>query len=293
MSSLIEVLKQLGSQISQVIEQPIVNISGTTVAWNVYIQNANRISIAGGTHADLEIAKRIAIAEAFERALASSILKDPLSSQAFLMAKFPSSCGFACGFDSTATKNRAIKEGVERWAWSKWIDDRHAMELTDISSYEINSYTESIFEKFLRVRVYKKSDITLKVGTEMRSYSFVVLLLEDEKGVFPGCCSGQLGNDLITHAATEAYRNYRNWKLYQKNSLITTNSIVSKRNIYFADHKDAAYTQIKKAIDVTWPEPSIEILKEFQTGIPSVFLWRCLMKDFKAWHLGNEKRFVY
>ena len=51
-------------------EQPIVNKLGSTVGWHSHCyQNGNQYPLGGGTATDRETARRISIAETFERFL--------------------------------------------------------------------------------------------------------------------------------------------------------------------------------------------------------------------------------
>jgi hypothetical protein len=293
MKDLLESLKELNFPVSKIIQQPIVDNEGLTLAWNFYVQNKEGISLAGGTNVNSEIAKTIAIAESFERALAKKISMDPIKSKEFLMDLFPTSCGFASGFDQSTTKLRAIKEAVERWAWSKWIDESFQMNEIELKNKLANPLSQYIFKLFPKVRIHRKDGILVLHKDLHLNYSFLVLILENENGVFAGCRAGPPNEDLISHSAIEAFRNYQNFKLLSKNDALNTNSVVAKRNIYFATHKEEAFEQIKRSTNKSWPQAEISILKEYPTMVPGVFLWRCLMKDFLGWHIGDVKRFVY
>jgi hypothetical protein len=68
---------------------------------------------------------------------------------------------------------------------------------------------------------------------------------------------------------------------------------LNTRLIYFSKNSSQALKQIAAATNPDWPNPEILLLREYDTQIDSVYIWRCLMKDFVGWHLGDEKRFVY
>ncbi|WP_413289897.1 hypothetical protein [Bdellovibrio sp. HCB337] len=293
MTNLLEALRNLGFPVAQIVQQPIVDSKGITIAWNFFVQDQTGISLAGGTHAESEIAKRISIAEAFERALARKIASDINTRKEYLMEEFPTSCGFACGFDSNSTKERAIREAVERWAWSKWIDSSFFMAPQGFERSPNSNLVQLLGSTFKNVRLFRKNNIVVNLGHEKTDYSFVVLILETDVGVFAGCRAGKGKEDLITHSLIEASRCYKNHLISQESNGLTTNSIVAKRASYFATNKEEAFRQIEKSQNLNWPGAEIRILKEFKTGIDGIYLWRCLMNDFVPWHLGNEMRFVY
>lgn len=293
MKDLLEYLKDLNFPIYKIVQQPILDNKGIVIAWNFYVQNKEGISLAGGTHVNVDIAKKIAIAESFERALAKEISGDPTLSKDFLLNEFPTSCGFASGFDRESTRIRAIREGVERWAWSKWIDDGFKIDEIQNFPSSMDPLSKHIFEAIPKVRLFKKDELLIQYEDLNLNYSFLVLILETDKGVFAGCRAGLQNEDLISHAAIEGFRNYRNFMLLSKNADLSTNSIVANRNTYFGEHKEEAFSQIEKARYKSWPNIKIKLLKEYPTNIPKIYLWRCLMNEFLGWHIGDEKRFVY
>ena len=293
MTNLLESLAHLGVKISRVVEQPVCDNKGLIVAWNYFIQDANGLSVSGGTHEDKSIAKRIAVAEALERSLAKKVFSNDSSRTDFLMDDFPTSCGFACGFENTPTKMRAIREAVERWAWSMWIDRHYFLDSVSVEKFPKSSLSNFICSQFQNVRLFYCDSIPIAISETPTNFSFLVALLETEDGVFAGCRAGTNHQDILSHALVEAYRNYQNYILFKSDSNKTTNSIVAKRSIYFASRKNEALEQIHRAILKPWPEGKIQLLKEYPTGISDIYLWRCILKDYVGWHLGDENRFVY
>ncbi len=100
---------------------PLTMESKSDLFWHVSVVNQFGIT-CGGLSNLREHAIRIGISEYIERFEFSRLLNTSISSQ-FLLDKFPSTCGFAAGFNSLKTKKRSIAEAVERWCWSKWVDE--------------------------------------------------------------------------------------------------------------------------------------------------------------------------
>lgn len=293
MSDLLGQLRSLNFPISVVVKQPII-FHGQTIGWNVYAQNDMGLSLAQGTNIDVSVAERIAIAESFERGLVRRLHKDLQLDSDLGLSELPTSCGFACGFDRLPTEYRAIREGVERWAWSQWIDSAYAIHEVEPSVSDFSDLYKYYSSHFIAVHLFKKKNIVVKLdsGNEL-VYDFVVAVFETALGVFAGCRAGRSDENLLEHAASEAFRNYSNFNLLKIDPTKTTDSIVAKRNVYFGSNKKAAFDQISKANKEPWPNPNIRILKNIDTGIPGVYLTRCLFENFYPWHLSDEKRFVY
>ncbi|HEY8272400.1 MAG TPA: hypothetical protein VIG33_16025, partial [Pseudobdellovibrionaceae bacterium] len=206
MKNLLHTLDNLGAPVSKLVKQPICDDKGNTLAWNFFVQNSKGISVAGGTHVDPAIAKRISIAEALERALAGQISRVDHLTKEFLLDKYPTSCGFACGFEKAPTKMRALREATERWAWSMWIDKSFTINRLDKKNIIIDPLSKFIFEHFSNVQLFQKDDILIPFENEIVKYSFLVLILETDLGVFAGCRAGMPGENLLSHAAIEAFR---------------------------------------------------------------------------------------
>src|SRR5690606_24110979 len=255
-----------------------------------FAQDKTSFTFSGGTSSNLEAAKRIAVAEAFERSLLSEIAKDSNSRKDFLIEENPSSSGFAAGFKQENTEFRALCEGLECWAWSKWIDDGYKVlrvnkpeKLTKLTKYLLSPFKENLwFSKSFQI-MFKNNILNL---------NFVVFLGCSENGIFSGSRVSTSMDELWEHPVIEAYRNYKNFLLYSQAKFPLTD-IIQKRVIYFAKNKQCAIDQINRASREDWPQPEILLLKDYRTNHPEVFLTRCLMKNFLSWNLGDVSRFVY
>jgi hypothetical protein len=166
------------------------------------------------------------------------------------------------------------------------------MEKLDTPS-NLSTLSRSLLTNFQKNHYFNK-EIFLNIQGESKSFQFVVFIGETEYGVFAGSRVSSSIDNLWEHAIIEAIRNYNNSIFYGKHpESINLKNKVATRLMYFSKNKDEALKQIAAATNTDWPSPEILLLREYDTQIDSVYLWRCLMKDFVGWHLGDEKRFVY
>jgi hypothetical protein len=241
----------------------------------------DEIVVSGGTSSDINTSKKIAIAEAFERLLIKNINEKEL----FLLNKYPTTCGFAAGFDNESTKNRSLCEAIERWGWSNWIDHGYSLDnTTERWKNFLKSYNNLEFDNF---SIYEKT-FKIYFENEFIDLYFLVFLGFTNDGVFPGSRVRYSKDDLIDHAIDESIRNKKNFLLNKDYK-----TLASKRNLYFGKNKQVALIQIEKSKNENWPELKIKLLQDYSTNIPGVFLWRCLIDNFIGWDKGDETRFVY
>lgn len=256
------------------------------------VNTTEKSILAGGSSKDKETAIRIAIAEAFERSLVKSIINNEVLSSQFLLDHFPSSSGFAAGFNDYQTKFRSICEGFERWAWSKWIDDGFNIPLVNPDKDKISSLGKFLLKSFNETYWFgKEFELTIPDSGSIKLY-LIIFLGCNNNGIFPGSRVTSLRDDLFEHPVIEAHRNFINYEM-NSSELIDHRDIIQKRIIFFGKNKALAFKQIDEANKENWPTPEIRLLKNFPTEHPQLFLYRCLMKDFIGWHEGDVTRFVY
>lgn len=289
MIELKNLLFKLNPSIQAINLQEILD-DGISLGWNCFIKSTSSDAFAGGTAKNKETALRIAIAEAFERSFLEYIHTQKHLKDSFLIQEYPSSSGFAAGFNKKRTQYRAICEGLERWAWSKWIDEGFKLDsffpkkLSNLAEYLSRSFNETYwFEKKFEVDIGDSLKKKLK---------FIVFLGCTNTGVFPGSRVSSEADELLEHPIIEAHRNLLNYQLYLQ-SPSNLNDIIQERTIFYANNKVLALNKVKNATNYVWPSPEIKLLKEFQTDHPDLFLYRCLFKDFIGWHKGDVTRFVY
>lgn len=289
--NLLEELKNLNPEILEFIHQDILDHDGNTIGSRCYGMTSSGDVLSGGTASTKENALRIAVAEAFERSLFCKIIEQDNLKYDFNLINFPSTSGFAAGFDDSSTRFRAICEGVERWAWSKWIDQHFQIE-KDTNEKKLSKLSSHLEKDFLECRWFKK-DFEVEISPKDKmNLSLVIFLGLTEDGIFPGSRVSTDQDDLYEHPIIEAHRNLINFKLH-KIKPMQKMDIIEQRTMHFGNNKTNALSQIEKAIRIDWPKIELQILRKYETNIPDLFLYRCLFKDFIGWHAGDVDRFVY
>lgn len=260
--------------------------------WHASILSADTITITGGYSESPELAIQIGLAELIERYEVNQLSKDPKLKKEFFLDTHNSSCGFAAGFSSSSTQLRAIAEAVERWGWSKWIDDGFSMQKLEAEEVKSLSLPNLFTKNFNELICFKKA-IPIRVNQFLElDLSLCVLLGLTEDGVFPGS-RVDISSDLCwSHAALEAWRHFhisldersRNRKNFPFNRIHC-----------FANNKSAALSQIPESDSTNrvWPIPRVLTLKKVRNLDPSIHVWRCLIDNYINWNSGDEKRFVY
>lgn len=290
--SLLDHLKAINPSVEKFYSQNVLDSNGTKVGTKYICATSDGSIISGGTSPSDELAKRIAVAEAFERSYLDLIKKDQGFRNKFLWGKFPSSSGFAAGFDWQSTRYRAICEGLERWAWSQWIDKKSFLPSLDPKNLKLTPLAQEFLRPFNETFWFKKNFQISISKEENLNLSFVVFLGCFTDGIYAGSRVSTESEDLFSHPIIEGNRNFHNFQIYKKEPF-ELKDIIEKRAYFFAENKKSAFDQIKLATNENWAIPQILLLEEFATGNPQVFLFRCLLEDFIGWHLGPVERFVY
>lgn len=274
--------------IKTIIKSPL-EFNDRPIGWHVTIETSEGI-IGGGVHTNENVASRIAVAEIIERKLFRKLLNNKDESERLLLKEYPTTCGFAVGFEVENCKRRAVAEAIERWAWSKWIDDEFYLSPTTSPLPSLTSIGLRLHEMFDRVEFYIGQIDSSKVPQFPSKVLFGVAIAIKDNGVFPGSRVAYLESDLWEHALVEAYRHLIIFKNGRDKSQY---HFPFNRINYFGLHGAEAIKMIPLKNDKNWPNPSLQLLEEIQTGLPNVYMWRALAKDYIGWEKGNEKRFVY
>lgn len=273
-------------------QQPILSTNNEIVGYHSYSQNNSEQTLSGGTHSNKDISLRICVAELIECYFFQKIVATDANND-FLTNEFPSTSGFAAGFDNRSTQFRALCEGIERWAWSQWIDSKYFIPEEAPRNIKANTLTDVLIKNFQSYKIYKNK-ISVQLENKTQNLAFLVFLGLHENGVFAGSRVSTENDELLEHAVIEASRNLKNAHYFEKYpNKINKNSFFDTRLVYFSKNKNEAFKQISAALNPSWPTPKILLLREYNTQIDSVYIWRCLIKNFIGWHLGDEKRFVY
>lgn len=285
--SLLDQLKKLNPSFVGFAEQEI-NIKDRTIGYHVYGIDELGHSFSGGTSSCREEALRIAVAEAFERSFVAALFFDEFKRKQFSLDKFPSSSGFAAGFESLPTFKRSICEAVERWAWSKWIDEGYSLDLVSepYRPTELASHLVSFFEEFK----WFKKDLSINIDGVELDLKFVVFVGFKGEGVYPGSRVSFSEVDLWEHPVVEAFRNLNNCSSPETSS---NEDIIARRAIFFSTNRKLAEEQMTTSKNSIWPKPELELCSNIPTEIPGIFLWRSLCSHYLGWDKGQLSRFVY
>ena len=284
MNSVFEFLPEIASA-----EESPIEVEGRVVAWHVVLFDQGKNALGGGFHELKETARRIAIAEAAERKLVSSLRESALATN-FQLNIHPTTCGFAAGFDSEKTRQRAIAEAVERWAWSKWIDEYYVMNKLKLETIKLSQHGKFISSFFDSVIYFGQTIDTSGIPDFVNSIEIGIVIGFKGDGAFPGSRVAVTKDEIWDHAFIEAWRHLEISKKY-KGSI--EDPFPYGRIFHFAKNASEALTQIDKANKVQWPSPCASLILEHQTNIKELHLWRAIMKDFISWGTGDQKRFVY
>lgn len=288
-ADLSSILTGMNPSIVSLDEQPILDSNGQTVGWNYYFMNRNGVAVAGGTSSLRETAKRIAVAEAFERAIFETLCRETESKTSLMLDRIPSTSGFAAGFEQATTAYRSACEAVERWAWSHWID-RHCL-VPRISTPSLNPLSRHLKNRFEDLFFLQKELAVDGPSNFPRKILFSVAVGFKTGGAFAGSRVTTRGDDPWEHALIEASRNLDN--MVASSPDVDAGNIIARRARYFGSHAEKAVEQIDSARKTDWSIPRFRLHKEVTTGVPGLFLFRSVCDDFTPWHLGDETRFVY
>jgi hypothetical protein len=247
---------------------------------------------AGGTHENKIVARQICAAEAIERAHVRMAREsteqgnDPL-----LLVEIPTSCGFAAGFESQPTIFRAVCEAVERWCWSKWIDEGYSPARVEVKTEtRLGLYFSLEFDSVHWFRSSVKISGKMLPDFIPRSLIFSAAICAKNGGIFPGSRVSTEVDDLITHPLLEAWRHRAIYNIELQDQ--TPADIIDKRIKYYGKNGEATLSRL--LTNKVNPPPSCQIRLISNVAKSKTYeVWRSLADDYIPWHEGDEKRFVY
>lgn len=253
------------------------------LGYHVQLVSKNGV-VGGGTGNTLEVATQIAIAEALERRVFLKLFNS--NDRKYLVDIYPTSCGFAAGFDEKSVKFRSICEAVERWAWEQWIDKNHNLKkivpssITPLAKYFLSKFDGYTF-------LYR--DIPLKLEEQIFPLRLMVFLGFKNGGVFPGSRVTVAGDDMFTHPVVEAFRHL---DIYENTlSKREAKDIVELRIKYFGENGDDIQKNINLPDVKNWQVPELLFCEKIHSE--DFFVYRSLCKNFWGWHQGHVNRFIY
>lgn len=270
-------------------DTPLISKNGSTAGWHSQIISHDGITLGGGAHEKLNTAKRIAIAEVLERAVIKH-LKNSEFSDLYKLKQYPTSSGFAAGFDKNPTLFRAICEAIERWAWSQWIDSHFKITLLD-EMPKLSNLGQFYLEGFDRIQFYQQKIKVESSQVGNLELKFGVALGFSKKGIFPGSRVTSHKDDLWTHALLEAWRNKQIFEKLE-NAHKVPQHFFPKRVLFFGSNSEFALNTLKMSTKEEWPKPKLNFIKQVPIE-DNFYIFRALCDDFIPWHEGTEKRFVY
>lgn len=283
MKNILDYFKNNVNNFANITTSPLI-LGTETLAWDASIFANDGTVIGGGINFDRKKAIQIAIAETLERHYFKLLIKNNKSKNEYFLNKYPTTCGFALGFENNSTLKRAIFEAYERWAWSKWID--------------LNCPITQIFPNLKGIKCFFSQDFNEIIFFEKRFFNFELgkeLILSisiglTEQGAFPGSKVDYEENDGLTHALSESWRHKKHYDAIKNKTL---NNLADKRLVFFGRNKDLALKQIFTTKDAKWPTPKPLMQARIALQQEDIYLYRVLYENFIGWHVGGETRFVY
>lgn len=288
---MLEVMRRLYSGTLS-IQESTLPIPGNNNYWHTIIIGKDGIPISGGFAEGKENSRKIATSEFLERMNFRYIKTSPSLSQEWGLNILPTGCGFAVGYSLENTVIRSLEEACERWAMSKWIDDKFPMNKQNFSEVE-SSLTEAALyfsKQFDSVEYYNKSIPVMVDNEHVINIEVAATLGIKGEGVFAGYSARAIGErNNWEHALLESYRHL----LTVKNNPVLPNIFPDNRIRFFSHNKDVALQQITSDLDKNWPSPKItfQTYKRIEDG--NYFIARTIIENWKPWHQGPISRFLY
>lgn len=277
---MIELLKGYYPDFQSIQESPLKR-GDHIYGWQVTALDDKSIPVGSGFAKDLASARKIAVAEFIERRFVQDARK--LAPQIWLLNEFPTSCGFAAGYDYINTKVRSVGEAIERWALSRWFDFNNPLDTASIN--ETPEEYKILLSEFDDVAVFKKSFL---VNLEANLVSFELCLFVGFKdtGCFMGCAVRNTFNEAIGHSIIEAHRHLLISQQNRDFEIFPFNRIK-----YFSQNKDAALDILSRKRTEPWPSPRIKFQHDYHNEL--FFITRTILNDWTPWEKGPTCRMLY
>lgn len=271
------------------IEEAHIETDGQIIGWHATCFSGDLEPIGSGCATERNTARRIAVAEAMERAFLKRIAVTDASS--FQILQYPTSCGLAAGFDLRTTQFRSLCEAVERWMLEQWIDKNCPFDEIQSQHILLNPMAKYFAASFANIRFFQKST-AIRYEGQLFSLNCGVVVGMTASGAFLGARVTSPEDDVWTHAIIEAWRHK---VIFEKirNEPASTLSEVRRKIQFFGFNKDVVLTQVTNVKKNVWQVPTLQLAKQYETGFPGVFVWRHLADGFTGWQHGPIERFLY
>jgi hypothetical protein len=227
-------------------------------------------------------AKKIAFAELNERYLVRQLNADKIQRQVWDLIFDESGSGFATGFSEQKAILRAVCEAAERWALSKWIDDRLALTPVGKSPARLAQDAAKYFDECSVLKV----EVPVLIQDQLIKIQVAVVLGWTKEGVFAGYGARMSLNEAIDHAYIEAVRNF---VIAQNQATMT--SFPFDRIHFFAKNRKSAEETLAVSRSDSWPLPVLRFLKTELFG--EIWLARAVFDGWTPWQRGEIARFLY
>lgn len=295
---MIEALKLLIPNFSHFQECEMHDSKGEAIGYQSALITTSTVPFAGGTARDLNTARRICIAEAVERATFLKLIRSETKEQLdeLLLKEYPTTCGFAAGFDERKTTFRATCEAIERWAWSQWIDKGFGlMQVQPQLKTELSSKFEKHFDSVHYFRTHIKLSGKQRPSFVGEDFLFNVVIGVKADGIFPGSRVTTVNDESWEHPLLEAWRHHQIFvNELSKGSL---NGLFDRRIKRFGEAGLETLSKVLSLERRKFPSPELCMMKRVATGsldgLNQYQVWRALCREYIGWHLGDENRFVY
>ncbi|RYZ89804.1 MAG: hypothetical protein EOP06_08795 [Proteobacteria bacterium] len=286
--NILEILKALVPHFSHFEDSEIV-IGGKSVGFQTVMVDSTHLPYAGGFGSSLNLARRICAAEAIERSYFFTLSEaSEVDKAAFLMNEFPSSCGFAAGFELAPTIFRAQCEAIERWTWSQWVDQEQ--EMPQAASPMLGEVEKKFAGVFDRVAFFEKQ-ISCDQIPELSNQQIVfsAVIGQKGKGIFPGSRVSGLKDNRWGHGLLEAWRHL---KVFEGSQQKRFDNVIDQRIIKFGNNGADTLKNLRSFANPWATTPVLRISKAVANK-SGYHVHRSLCHDYVGWDQGDENRFIY
>jgi hypothetical protein len=288
---MLQELQEMVPAFHAVEDAKVVDSQGNIFGWSVSLVDAERRPLGGGCHADRDVARRIATAEAIERSFVSRLFHDTQERQRFLLDEYPTTCGFAAGFEQDKVRFRAVAEGCERWIWEQWIDHHYRLPEVSVSPAQLSPLARFFYESFEGVQFFWRPFEIQGAPEGVAACLQIGIVIGHKKGgVFAGSRVTGLRDDFWTHALVECWRHAR---MFDMTPDTGRDDLFMQRVRHFGRDGTRALRQVEAAHLESWPDPRLRLMVDAEVTGKTYYLCRALCESFGGWHLGGAERFVY